>query len=131
MANLISKWSKPDTDIPSPTQFSLRPTVKMAAQINALTEMFPQRTKTDIINDLIEFGLKQVREEIAGRHVGTHTASDGKTDLPSYENQEDWDRFMEMVRDQEDQLMEKVQAEESKKKGGGKRKSVVKTLLEQ
>lgn len=64
MAKITDKWKQLPADAPSPTQFSLRPTITMAAQIHALTTMFPNRTKTEIINDLISIGLKQVIEEI-------------------------------------------------------------------
>jgi hypothetical protein len=120
MAGIISKWKKPDTDIPAPTQFSVRPTVKVAAQINALADMFPRRTKTQIINDLIEYGLTQTREEIAGKFLGAQFEADGVTEFASYENQEEWDLFIESRDKQESLLMEKIQADEAKKKGGKK-----------
>jgi hypothetical protein len=114
MARVTDKWKARPTDIPSPTQFSLRPTVKIAAQIHALTKMFPGRTKTDLINDLLEAGLSQAIDEITGEHELISRLGE---DLTLDDYNDEGREFVRLFQEEKQALLDKVE-EETRKKGG-------------
>ena len=114
MGKLIDKWKTPPTDIPSPTQFSLRPTINMAAQIHALTRMFPGRSKTEIINDLLKAGLSQAIEEITGERELFKQLGEEMT-LKDYT--EEGKEFVRLYQEERQILLNKIE-EDSKQKGG-------------
>ena len=114
MAKLTDKWKAPPTDPPSPTQFSLRPTVKVAAQIHALIRMFPGRTKTELINDLLATGLNQVILEITGEQELYEQFGE---DLSIEHYSEEGKQFIRLFQEEKQALLDKIE-EDSKKKGG-------------
>lgn len=114
MAKLTDKWKAPPTDPPSPTQFSLRPTVKIAAHIHALTAMFPGRTKTEIINDLLTAGINQAIEEITGESKLYERLGNDVT-IDDYN--EEGKKFIRIYQQERQALLDKIE-EEAKKKGG-------------
>ena len=116
MKRITDKWREPKDDIASPTQFSLRPTVIIAAQIHALTKMFPGRTKTEIINALISTGLNQAIDEITGeRELFERLGEDITLEDYGPEGRE----FIKLYQEEKQSLLDKV-AEEIPKKGGKK-----------
>ena len=48
-----AKWYNPDNSPPSSRQTSIRLPILASARIDAICEMFPNKTKSSIINDLI------------------------------------------------------------------------------
>jgi hypothetical protein len=57
---LLENWIGPDNSRLMRNQTSMRLSVHVAAKISALCEMFPQRTKTQIINDLLSTALGEL-----------------------------------------------------------------------
>jgi hypothetical protein len=115
MKRITDQWSEPkEDDIPSPTQFSLRPTVKIAAQVHAIAKMYPWRSKTEIINDLISTGLNHAIDEITGdRELFERLGEDLTLEDYSPEGRE----FIKLYQEEKKALFDKV-AEENEKKGG-------------
>jgi len=62
--SLKAKWFSPDTSPLCPKQTSLRLTILASAKIDALCEMFPNMTKSAIINDLIIHSLESFVTEL-------------------------------------------------------------------
>lgn len=58
--DLLKFWSSPDNTRLTAKQISIRLPVHVAAKISALAEMFPNKTKTEIIGDLLTAALEQV-----------------------------------------------------------------------
>jgi len=59
--DLISIWGAPDNSRLTKKQISLRLPVHVAARISALCEMYPNKTKTEIITDLLAASLDQLQ----------------------------------------------------------------------
>ena len=58
--HLLTTWTGPDNSRLMRNQTSMRLSVHVAAKISALCEMFPQRSKTQIINDLLSTALGEL-----------------------------------------------------------------------
>lgn len=58
--DLLKFWSTPDNARLTAKQMSIRLPVHVAAKISALAEMFPNKTKTEIIGDLLTAALEQL-----------------------------------------------------------------------
>ena len=58
--HLLKTWIGPDNSRLMRNQTSMRLSVHVAAKISALGEMFPQRSKTQIINDLLSKVLDEL-----------------------------------------------------------------------
>jgi hypothetical protein len=62
--DLVNVWDTPDNSKLIPKQWSIRLPIHVAAKINALCDLFPRRTKTEIISDLIATALAQLVEAL-------------------------------------------------------------------
>lgn len=62
--DLIKVWDAPDNSILTPKQISIRLPIFAAARISALCEMYPNKSKTQIISDLIVTALDQIQESL-------------------------------------------------------------------
>ncbi len=62
--DLINVWDIPDYGKLTPKQVSIRLPILLAAKISALCEMYPRKTKTEIIVDLISTALEQLEESM-------------------------------------------------------------------
>ena len=60
--DLIKVWDAPDNSILTPKQWSIRLPIIVAAKINALCVMFPRKSKTEIIGDLLATALDQLEQ---------------------------------------------------------------------
>ena len=58
--DLVKVWNAPDNSQLTPKQISLRLPIHVAAKISALCEMYPRKTKTEIIGDLLATALDQL-----------------------------------------------------------------------
>jgi hypothetical protein len=58
--HLLKTWTGPDNSRLMRNQTSMRLSVHVAAKISALCEIFPQRSKTQIINDLLSTALGEL-----------------------------------------------------------------------
>ena len=57
--DLAKIWTAPDHSKLTPRQLSLRLPIQVAAKISALCDMYPRKTKTEIIGDLLATALDQ------------------------------------------------------------------------
>ncbi len=60
--DLLKVWTAPDNTRLTPKQMSIRLPLHVTAKISALCEMFPKKTKTEIIGDLLATALEDVAE---------------------------------------------------------------------
>ncbi|HYK89916.1 MAG TPA: hypothetical protein VE398_14160 [Acidobacteriota bacterium] len=58
--DLFKAWHAPDSAQLTARQFSIRLPVHVAAKIAALCEMYPKKTRTDIIGDLLSSALVKI-----------------------------------------------------------------------
>jgi len=58
---LPSVWGKPDLSRLTAKQISIRLPLEVSAKIAALNDLFPKKTKTEIIGDLLASALGQAR----------------------------------------------------------------------
>ncbi|NWH06854.1 hypothetical protein [Desulfobacter latus] len=59
-----AKWYNPDNSPPSSRQTSIRLPILASARIDAICEMFPNKTKSAILNDLIVQALEMFIDEL-------------------------------------------------------------------
>lgn len=60
--DLIKVWDAPDNTRLTSKQVSIRLPIMVAAKISALCEMYPRKTKTELIGDLLATVLDQLEE---------------------------------------------------------------------
>lgn len=73
-SNLHGVWSAPDNTRLTSKQFSFRLPVHVAAKIAALSEMYPHRTRTEIVGDLLATAIDEFLNGLPyrqGEYVGT------------------------------------------------------------
>lgn len=73
--DLITIWGAPEPPRLAPKQFSIRLPMLVSAKISALCEMYPKKTKTEIIGDLLTAALDQLERDFPteqGQHVFDH-----------------------------------------------------------
>lgn len=63
-SNLHDVWASPDNTRLTPKQFSLRLPIHVAAKIAALCDMFPQKSRTQIIADLLTSALDDLEQHL-------------------------------------------------------------------
>lgn len=63
-SNLHDAWSSPDNTRLTPKQFSFRLPIHVAAKIAALCDMFPQKSRTQIIADLLTSALDELEQNL-------------------------------------------------------------------
>lgn len=72
-AELHSFWSLPDNSRLTSKQYSFRLPVHVAAKIAALCDMYPQKTRTEIVGDLLSTAIDELVNGmpfVEGRVVG-------------------------------------------------------------
>lgn len=71
--DLVKVWDAPDNTRLTPKQVSIRLPIMVAAKISALGEMYPRKTKTELIGDLLATALDQLEEglpSVDGKVIG-------------------------------------------------------------
>jgi len=68
--DLHSIWNAPDNSRLTTKQYTVRLPIRVAAQLAALSEMYPRKTMTDLIGDLLAAGLDQLAEDLPTKNVG-------------------------------------------------------------
>lgn len=68
--DLHAIWNAPDNSRLTAKQYTVRLPIRVAAQLAALNEMYPRKTMTDLIGDLLAAGLDQLAEDLPTRNVG-------------------------------------------------------------
>ena len=74
-ADLHKVWGAPDNSRLTAKQQSFRLPVHVAAKINALCDLYPTKTKTEIVGDLLAAALDEVIAHLPqerGEQVGEH-----------------------------------------------------------
>ena len=62
--DLLTIWGAPEPPRLTPKQVSIRLPILVSAKISALLELYPKRTKTDIIGDLLISALEMLENEL-------------------------------------------------------------------
>ena len=62
--DLHAIWNAPDNSRLTAKQYTVRLPIRVAAQLAALNEMYPRKTMTDLIGDLLAAGLDQLAEDL-------------------------------------------------------------------
>ena len=65
--DLITIWNAPDPPRLTPKQVSVRLPMLVSAKISALCDLFPKKTKTEIIGDLLTSALEQMEQDFPSR----------------------------------------------------------------
>ncbi|TFG91833.1 MAG: hypothetical protein E4H15_05055 [Syntrophobacterales bacterium] len=63
--DLVKIWGAPDNTRLTPKQISIRLPIHVAAKISAISDMYPKKTKTEIIGDLLAAALAQFAEGLS------------------------------------------------------------------
>ena len=63
-SNLHDAWGSPDNTRLTPKQFSLRLPIHVAAKVGALCDMYPQKSRTQIIADLLTSALDELEHHL-------------------------------------------------------------------
>ena len=63
-SSLHDVWASPDNSRVTPKQFSFRLPIHVAAKIAALCEMYPQKSRTQIIADLLTTALDELEQSL-------------------------------------------------------------------
>lgn len=93
--DLPKTWNTPDRSQLTRKQISLRLPVKVSAKISALCEMYPRKTKTEIIGDLLATALDQFQHGLpSGQDEFT---SLDENDEPVFENTGLRDKFLKLT----------------------------------
>ena len=74
-ADLTKVWSAPDNYRLTPKQQSFRLPVHVAAKLNAMCELFANKSKTEIVGDLLATAIDEVEQHLTttrGRQVDQH-----------------------------------------------------------
>jgi hypothetical protein len=77
---LITIWGAPGVPNLTPKQISIRLPILVAAKIAALCDLYPRKTKTEIIGDLLNCALEQIEEgfpRIKGRFLEEESGPEG------------------------------------------------------
>ena len=83
--DLVKVWEAPDNSQLTPKQISIRLPLHVAAKIAALSELYPRRSKTELIGDLLATALDQVGQGFSS-----------EPEDPQYSDQSPWDRFYKL-----------------------------------
>jgi hypothetical protein len=78
-SDLVSVWSSPDNSRLTAKQSSFRLPVHVAAKISALCDLYPNKTRTQIVGDLLASALIELENALPsyeGRSL-RHTDEDG------------------------------------------------------
>jgi hypothetical protein len=62
--DLLTIWGAPEPPRLTPKQLSIRLPILVSAKISALLDLYPKRTKTDIIGDLLITALEMLEKEL-------------------------------------------------------------------
>lgn len=63
-SNLHDVWASPDNSRLTPKQYSFRLPIHVAAKVAALCEMYPQKSRTQIIADLLTSALDELEQNL-------------------------------------------------------------------
>ncbi|MEX5217492.1 MAG: hypothetical protein NW701_06655 [Nitrospira sp.] len=67
--DLHAIWNAPDNSRLTAKQYTVRLPIRVAAQLAALSEMYPRKTKTELIGDLLAAALDQLAEDLPTTNI--------------------------------------------------------------
>lgn len=71
-SDLVDSWTTRDNKRLTSKQFSIRLPVHIAARISALCDMFPGKTRTDIMADLLDSALEELEKNLGHHYSEDH-----------------------------------------------------------
>jgi hypothetical protein len=74
-SDLVTVWSAPDNSRLTAKQYSFRLPVHVAARLAALEELYPSRSRTQLVGDLLAAAIAEVEAKLptfAGAQVDKH-----------------------------------------------------------
>lgn len=74
-SDLVNLWSAPDNSRLTAKQYSFRLPVHVAAKLSALCDLYPNKTRTEIVGDLLAAALQDVERALPsyeGREIAKH-----------------------------------------------------------
>lgn len=74
-SDLVNLWGAPDNTRLTAKQYSFRLPVHVAAKLSALAELYPNKTRTEIVGDLLSTALEDVINALPsypGREIEPH-----------------------------------------------------------
>ena len=74
-SDLVTVWSAPDNSRLTAKQYSFRLPVHVAAKLAALEEMYPTKSRTPLVGDLLSAAIAEVEKGfpfVQGQFVGLH-----------------------------------------------------------
>ena len=78
-SDLVTVWGAPDNSRLTAKQYSFRLPVQVAAKLAALEELYPTRSRTQLVGDLLAAAIGEVEKNLpsyAGESLGRHPDSD-------------------------------------------------------
>lgn len=97
-SELHAVWSMPDNSRLTAKQYSFRLPVHVAAKLAALCELYPSKTRTQIVGDLLATAIEQAVEglpSLKGRRLD-HVRDDDEEELDIYEDVGPRGRFLSL-----------------------------------
>lgn len=119
--DLHAIWNAPDHSRLTAKQYTVRLPIRVAAQLAALSEMYPRKTMTDLIGDILAAGLDQLAEDPPTKNVGERPLGFGEDGEAEWEQIGPGVTFAQLSR----KYLKEFESEEAAK--GATEKSVKKT----
>ncbi len=114
---LLDHWNEAPSQQLTARKYTARLPVWDAARIGALAELFPSRTKTQIMTDLVSAALNELESKIPYVRGDKVISEDDHGD-PIYEDVGLTTKFLEIARSYAKQLQEEAEAARDAKRSG-------------
>ena len=82
--DLLTVWEAPDNSQLTAKQYTIRLPIRVAAAISALHVIYPKKTRTEIIGDLLSTALDELREALPSPNVGEPIGFEDDSGEPVY-----------------------------------------------
>lgn len=113
--DVLKQWKRQDGESRTVQEYAVHLPLHQAAEVHALAEMFPGRTETQIITDLLSAALDEL--EAALPYVqGERIIAEDEFGDPMYEDVGPTPRFQELTR----KHLQRLAAEQPGTRSGGK-----------
>jgi len=110
--DLVKHWDAPDNSKLTPWQLSIRLPMNVSVRIAALCEMYPRKTRTEIIGDLLSTALDQLYAGLSDTPYKGEISRAEEADVPEEAIAEmvlgDKGRFLGLVRKFEKEHEQKI-----------------------
>ena len=83
-SDLVTVWSAPDNSRLTVKQYSFRFPVHIAAKLSALEDLYPTKSRTQLVGDLLTAAIAGVEQSLPSR-PGKFWANDPETDEKVFE----------------------------------------------